>query len=100
MRQLKDTFDSTQQQHSHTLQQLHAQLHTKDTEATALKTSLDELQGRLSERERLVRELQGRLEAAEARVASVESEMRYLLSEMANRQKLANQLAQTLTILP
>ena len=54
----------------------------------------------LDEREGVVVELWGRVGVAEGRVVSVESEMRYLLSEMANRQKLANQLAQTLTILP
>ena len=100
VRQLKETFDTTQQQHNNDLQQLHTTLHTKDTEATQLKHNIDEKQRQLDEKERTVRELQERVKAAEGRVGNVEAEMRYLLSEMASRQKLANQLAQTLTILP
>ena len=100
VRQLQQTFDTTQQHHSSALQQLHDQLHAKASEAAALTRELEAVQQQLAERERLVGELQGRAAAAEGRVVSVEGEMRYLLNEMATRQKLANQLAQTLTILP
>ena len=100
VRQLKDTFDSTQQQHNSAIQQLTTQLHTSESEVSALKQRCEQAQRQLAERDRTVSELQGRVEVSEGRVVSVEGEMRYLLSEMATRQKLANQLAQTLTILP
>ena len=100
VRQLQDTFDVTQQQHTTAQGQLTTQLHTKQTEVTQLQLSLEAAQRQLAEKEVVVRELRGRVEVGEARVLSVESEMRYLLGEMASRQKLAKQLAQTLTILP
>ena len=91
VRELKLSFEAREKELEKNVAAANAQL-------TQLRQELSTVKAAVEAAEREKREEAGKAAQAQAQLLRVEAEMRQLLQEMARRQQLANQLAQTLSM--